>query len=398
MRRSYEWRAAARAVGILSLPVVFGCVIPLSSSSDAPGGNGVVPVEGGSSDGGPARAEGGGTMPPPAGSWSNVTANLAKMASECGNMTSVFSKPGEDLLIAGIALKGLWGSRDGGGSWQALGTGAGSSTITNRPLSMVFDPLDSNRYWEDGLYNGGGVYETTDDGVTFVQLGTVGHGDLVSVDLSDPNRQTLVAGGHEMAQTVYRSTNGGMAWTPIGASLPTGANCTYPLVIDPQTYLIGCNGYGGGPSGVFRTTDGGTTWTMVTASGGASAPLRASSDRSIYWISPEGNAMTRSTDNGQTWKDVVGSGVLAATAPIELPDGRLAAIGPESATPYIQVSADHGATWTPKTAALPYSDAAGVTYSSTRKAFYIWHFTCASSTDPIPADAIMSFAFDYQKN
>jgi hypothetical protein len=81
---------------------------------------------------------------------------------------------------------------------------------------------------------------------------------------------------------------------------------------------------------------------------------------------------------------------------VELPDGRLAAIGPEYGTQYVEVSADHGATWNPETAALPYSDAVGVVYSAARKAFYVWHFTCGNGLDPVPPDAIMSFGFDYQ--
>ena len=347
-----------------------------------------------SPDGGPSGGDSSGfvdaSIPP--GAWINATANLANMPSECGNMTSVFAKPDEDMLVAGIAQKGLWASRDGGGSWQALGLSSGSATITNRPSSIVFDPQVSTRWWEAGIYNGGGVYETTDNGSTFVQLGDVVRCDAVSVDLSDPARKTLLAGGHEQSQTLYRSTDGGAMWKNVGGGLPANTNCTNPLVIDAQTHLVGCGGYGGGPSGVYRTTDGGTTWSVVTTSGGALAPLRAS-DHSIYWASPNGLGLTRSTDDGQHWSDV-GKGVRnAAARPVELPDGRIATLGADS----ILVSADHGASWAPASAKLPYSDAVGLAYSSQRKAFFIWHFTCGTGNIPVPADATMRFDFDYQK-
>jgi hypothetical protein len=351
--------------------------------------------EGGPSDGGTIDGGSSESGTPPSNGWINVTSNLANMPSECGNMTSVTAKPDEDMLIAGIAQDGLWASTDGGGSWKALGTGKGSAVITNRPMAIVFDPETSKRYWESGIYNSGGVYETEDDGATFTQLGSVTNDDLVSVDFTDPNRMTLLAGSHESGTpTLSRSTDGGKTWSSVSAGLPTMTNCTSPLVIDTQTYLVGCAGYGGGPIGVYRSIDGGTTWTGVTTSGGAGAPLRAS-DNSIYWATPNTAGMTRSTDDGQQWSNVVGPNVVESVHPVELPDGRIAALGPQT----IVVSADMGATWQPATTALPYSDASGLTYSVQRKTFYIWHFTCGFNMPiPVPVDAIMSFYFDYTKN
>jgi len=376
-----------------------GCVVPLSSpstsASDAAADvaspdAGVVPPDTGL----PADAPGGSdALPTPAG-WTNVTSNLANLSSECGNMASVFVKPDEDLLIAGVARLGLWGSRDGGGSWQPMTADAGAGNIINRPSSLVFDPQNSMKFWESGIYNGQGVFVTADDGATFAPLGNVTSNDLVSVDFSDPNRQTLLAGGHETSQKLFRSIDGGMTWTNVGAGLPAGSYCTHPLIISGQVYLVGCAG-GGGPSGVYTTTDAGGTWTQMTASGGSEAPLRAS-DSSIYWSSPNDRGLTRSTDNGLHWADTVGANVISSSHPIELPDGRLATI---SAPHTIVISSDHGVSWTPVPGgALPYSDAVGLVYSQPRKAFYTWRLTCGfNGPVPVPADAIMRFAFDYQK-
>ena len=55
--------------------------------------------------------------------WVNATGKLlAGMVSDCGNMSYVSAKPDEDLLIAGIALDGLWSSTDGGATWNPMGT------------------------------------------------------------------------------------------------------------------------------------------------------------------------------------------------------------------------------------------------------------------------------------
>lgn len=330
---------------------------------------------------------GGGAVP---GTWTNVTANLADLTSECGNMSFLSAKPDEDLLIAGIALQGLWSSQDGGGSWQRLGTSKGSDEIINRTSAIVYDPLDPKRYWESGLYDSWGAYETTDDGDTFAKLGTLTHSDLLSVDFSDPDRKTLLAGGHEMEQTLRLSTDGGQNWSNIGLGLPPATNCTTPLIIDPQTFLVGCGGLEGGVTGIYRSTDSGDTWSSQATSGGTSAPLRAS-DGSIYWASAGGGGLTRSTDDGLTWTDVVGGGVIKGVTPVELPDGRLATLGMNA----VVTSADQGATWTEVSPALPYNDTSAVAYSVQQKAFYVWHFSCGLPPVPVPADAVMMFAFDY---
>jgi hypothetical protein len=361
--------------------VGLGCVVPISSAVPNPTSTG----------GSTGSTPGLGSAQAPTGTWTNVTNNLAGLQSECGTSTMVIPKPDEDLLIAGIATQGLWGSRNGGGSWQQMGTGAGSTAITNRPSWLVFDPTDSTRFWEAGIYGTtGGVFETQDDGLTFTQLGSVHDDDAVSVDLA--NEGTLLAGGHEMWQTLFLSQDDGMTWNNVGSALPNKTNCTQPLIIDAVTYLVGCGGYGGGPSGVYRSTDSGVTWAVATTSGGAGAPLRATSDQSLYWASPGNEGMARSPDNGQTWTEVVGPNVILSYHPVELPDGRIAALGSQ----YVMLSADHGVTWNPASSALPYSDAVGVAYSGPRKAFYIWHFACGPAAVPVQTDAIMSFAFDYE--
>src|SRR5579859_4326621 len=176
------------------------------------------------------------TVLPSPGSWSNVTGNLANMPSECGNLTMLSAVPGSNTIIAGIAQKGLWASSNNGASWTHLGSGSGSAVITNRPQWITYDPTHPGVFWEAGIYNGGGVYKTTDGGSTFQQLGNVTHNEYVSVDFSDPNRQTIVAGGHERSQYVWKSTDGGQTWSNIGLNLPSGTGFSeFPIVINSQT-------------------------------------------------------------------------------------------------------------------------------------------------------------------
>jgi hypothetical protein len=355
-------------------------------------GSGGAPSSGGSGSGGRAstggRSSTGGAAGTPAGAWSNATGNLSGMDSECGNVQVVTAKPDEDMILTGIAQQGVWASTDGGATYKKLGGGQGSSTITNRTTMFLFDPAHPKAFWESGLYNGGGVYATTDDGVTLKATGTVTHTDAISVDFSDPDRKTLLAGGHEMSQTLNLSLDSGATWKPIGSGLPDKTNCTHPLILDTATYLVGCGGYGGGVTGIYQSTDGGKTWKSLTTAGGYAAPLVAK-DGTIYWPSAGNGALARSTDGGKTFTKVGGDNTYIGVTPVELPDGRIAVAGFQK----VLVSNDRGNTWTAATTDMPYQPT-GLAYSAQRKAFFVCHFTCGNGNNPVPPDAIVKYAFE----
>lgn len=367
------------------------------SGGDAPEaggtGNGGMSAGNGGKAGGTGGKGAGGA--PPMGSWEMAAGNLIGMDSECGNLSAVAAKPDEDMIVTGVAQHGLWASRDGGKTYEQLGTGAGSDPITNRASWFIFDPDHSTTFWESGIYNGPGIYRTDDDGVTLNTVGPVRHNDYFSIDFTDPDRKTIVAGGHEAPQQLFLTTDGGKSWDSIASGLPAdNFSCVFPLVMDAQTYLVGCGGYAAGSESIYRTTDSGNTWTKISDVGGAFGGLVAK-DGSIYWARAHDAGMTRSTDNGMTFETVSGMGTATSATPIELPDGRIAALGATA----IIVSADQGKTWKPVTVQMPYKPV-GLTYSAQRKAFYIWHFSCGDGSGapvPVPMDAIMRHDFDYEK-
>jgi hypothetical protein len=318
------------------------------------------------------------------GAWADVTGNLVGMSAQCGTMTYVTVRPDRDGVIAGVAGQGLWTSENGATQWSALGQGAGSAKITNRASAVVFDPSDPQRFWESGVYDGLGVFETRDGGSTFNGL-NVEHSDLVSIDFNDQNRKTLLSGTHE-APDVKQSANNGQSWTSIAAGLPAGiGSASFPLALDAQTYLLGTKSSVG--AGVFRTTDAGATWTKVHDGAVAGPPLVANSDQKIYWLLSNG-ATISSGDKGATWTDAGSVGPAGGDTGylLELPDGRLATLG----TTNVVVSSDHGAHWQNVGAGLPYKPA-GLAYSRFRQTFYIWQSQCdaAAADNPVPAGAIM---------
>jgi hypothetical protein len=323
----------------------------------------------------------------PRGKWVNETFNLTDLQSECGNVTYLSAKPGEDRLIVSIAQHGLLAKASGGSEWVPLGQGKNSAVITNRGSTIVYDPTNANVFWEAGIYNGGGVYRTDDGGDTFVDLG-LRHDDYVSVDFNDPERKTLLASGHEAPGLLHYSVDGGATWSDIGASFPKEVHiCSWPVVLDASTFLLGCGTYGGGAGGIFRSADAGNSWQRVSEHKIFPGPLLASNG-SQYWSGEVNEGIVRTDDQGQTFHGPFGKGELTEATPVELPDGRIAALGQRR----IVVSSDKGTTWQIVTTDLPFQPN-GIVYSPQGRAFYAHHWTCEAK---IPSDAVMSYAFDYQ--
>jgi hypothetical protein len=327
-----------------------------------------------------------------AGPWTAVGANLTALPSQCGDVALVSAGPSNDMVIASVSLQGLWALQRDPSTWVPLGKSPGSAEITNRATSIVYDPARLQTMWESGIYgSGGGVYQTTDGGAVWQQLGNATHSDAVSVDFSDPARSTLLTSTHESSK-LYRSTDGGQTWVDISASLPAGIGyATAPYVLGRSTFLLGTNH--GSATGVFRTTDAGKTWTRAFSGDVEGEPLVSTSDHTLYWMVGSGGII-KSTDAGVSWSEAAQAGSVfpLANGLVELPDGRLVAVG----NGVLVISSDHGATWRDFGPPLPYAPA-GVTYSPSRKAVYIWRSQCATAaSNAIPADVIMSLSFDYK--
>jgi photosystem II stability/assembly factor-like uncharacterized protein len=324
----------------------------------------------------------------PDGDWRAVMPELSDIADVCGPVFYLSSNPGKDQLLASMFNAGLWSSSDGGDSWERLGTE--DVQVKNRSASIVYDPFDPDVFWESGHY-GPGAFVTVDGGATFRQLGDPIHLDGLSVDFSDPERNTLLTTGHETGQ-VLKSVDGGETWDDITETLPSGVKyCRYPLIIDTKTFLLGCGGYvDDGKPATLRSTDGGKTWEKVFENGGGAEPLWASDD-AIYWSQEFEGGLSRSLDQGKTWQDMGGGKVIQPLKLVELPDGRIAASTKDS----IVLSSDQGKTWKRVTAKTPYQ-ANNFTYSSAQKAFFISRFRCGGDSKPADGDEIQRFDFDYE--
>jgi hypothetical protein len=359
-----------------------------NSVSGGSGGTSGAGGSGGSTNGGSGGGgTGGGSGVPndPNAPWQNVTGNLAGTPSDCGTIPYVTTKPGENLVVVGVVKQGVFASTDSGTTWSKLGTGAGSDDFTAGLAEVIFDPEDSNRWWLAGVRYGS-PFRSDDNGLTLTKLGDFPQNDGIAVDLADPERKTILVGGHEQVQEVRYSSDGGANWSNIGASLPADSNhSSFPYIVDDSTFLVGT-----AANRVYRTTDKGASWTKVVDGGGGSDPLKHS-DGSLYWAARDTGGVVRSTDDGVTWDTVTPNGTVYGMIPIELPDGRIAMRGPSG----MLVTADQGATWEPVSPPVP-NDYWWFTstYNAVDRAFYTSRFACDGST-VVNDDAVMRFAWDY---
>jgi hypothetical protein len=129
---------------------------------------------------------------------------------------------------------GVARSTDGGKTWEVLAR----STFTGRAIESIVPTTlnDGETILAATWLDGGGVYRSTDNGVTFTRISGNGHSGLpkagvtsLVADPSNPHRFyagvparagfPARGGGAGAAAGVYRSDNGGVTWTAVNIGL-----------------------------------------------------------------------------------------------------------------------------------------------------------------------------------
>lgn len=163
-----------------------------------------------------------------------------------------------------------------------------------------------------------------------------------ALDIDPRNANIMIAGS--VAGGLWRSTDGGGNWVPVGDGLPTlsissivrsNKNPDTLLASTGEPYLLGAfPGQGASPglpfggydeavagAGVFRSTDNGVTWTTLGTSPKTTFRLAVASDDTV--LASELFGMQRSTDFGTTWQTVAvpaASSTLQARGPTVFQD------------------------------------------------------------------------------
>ncbi|MBA2354047.1 MAG: glycosyl hydrolase [Acidobacteria bacterium] len=210
--------------------------------------------------------------------------------------------------------------------WRSLGPFRGGRT--NAGTGVVGDP---KTYYMGTT--GGGLWKTDDSGISwrnisdgYFKTGSIG---AIAVAESDPNVVYVGTGEHAIrgvmthgGDGMYRSTDAGNTWKPIGLDQTQHIARIVVHPNDPDVVYVAAQGalYGASPErGVFKSTDGGATWTHVLRvddkTGASELSMDATNPRIMYAAMWEygrlpwkvisggpGSGLYKSTDSGETWQ------------------------------------------------------------------------------------------------
>lgn len=228
-----------------------------------------------------------------------------------------------NVYYAGMPGGGVWKSNDDGRTWKPIFDAAHVAPIGAMAVAES-DPRVLYVGTGEGGWAGDGVWKSTDAGATWANVGLKDTHIISAlfVDPTHADSVLVAASGNASSgaeRGVFKSTDGGRSWTKTLSRVGAGSSA---LAVDPATpaivYASLSNPVGGRSSGatpvaepqptVYRSTDGGSTWTPV---GGKNLPRQSigkiglalagrTNGRRLFAIFRDG--LYRSDDAGETWQ------------------------------------------------------------------------------------------------
>jgi len=255
------------------------------------------------------------------GVWENVTPAGVSVdynyvpASNFGVMDVVADPVRPSDLYVGICYQGFWRSTDFGLTWKKVSTGTNGSLLDGgRPWSAAIDKNPRRDpstapalYTTDGYGSKNGVFKSIDGGVSW----TIYQAGLSPYSFSmDPyDNQHLITGLHE-AEGIAETTNGGVTWRNIAASIGKSISphfiVTGAAATTRKTWLAVPQSDTGPAS--MMTTDGGATFHVVgnfTHPHGGNQLFNAGAGTA--YVGASGGGVWRTIDAGASWNAIAGS-------------------------------------------------------------------------------------------
>lgn len=182
---------------------------------------------------------------------------------------------------------GLYKTTDGGQNWTTLNTGTGTST------SNIYDIKFYNENLGFAMYASGQVARTTDGGNNWTAV-SAGWGSAAGYEIFvvDSNIIYLCGGGNR----VSKSTNGGITFTQI-TTLGT-------ITLYSMHFFDANNGFIAGSTGkLYKTTDGGTNFTEIQLPTTATLYTIRFVNNELGFIAGASGISYYTTDGGDNWLD-----------------------------------------------------------------------------------------------
>src|SRR5579864_1039305 len=258
--------------------------------------------------------------------------------------------------------------------WRSIGPPRGG-----RSIAAVGSASRPYEYYMGAT--GGGLWKTTDDGVTWrpVTDGQIHSSSVGAVAVAPSNPDIVYIGTGEadirgnviQGDGVYKSTDGGKTWTHVGLTETQVIAKIRVNPTNPDLVYVAAFGHHAAPNpdrGVFRSKDGGKTWEKILfrddKTGAIELLLDPNNPQVLYaalweayrnaWEMSSGgpgSGLFKSTDGGDHWTELSRNPGLPKSV---LGKIGLAVSGADSSRVYAQIEAedggfflsdDAGATW-----------------------------------------------------
>lgn len=204
----------------------------------------------------------------------------------------------DDRVVLAAIPGGIGRSVDGGETWRFARLPLPAPLVTAIALSpeVANDGLAFAATLQDGVFrseDGGASWTAWNSGLVALSVAGLVASPRFAVD------RTIVAG---TSAGLYRSTNGGRRWQPVGPSNPIPsvlALAAWTSEGEDSHYLAGTEEHG-----LWRSDDGGESWNScdLPLASGAIHAIASAEDGHLALLSDD--ALLTSTDAGTTWRSI----------------------------------------------------------------------------------------------
>lgn len=220
-----------------------------------------------------------------AGSTWTEMAGTAAMQDDRGYLRAIALDASSSTVYA-MGYNALYKSADAGGSWQDIAT---SGITKGNTFQLAVSTVGSNELW---LTNNAGIYKSTDGGSAWV----------LSRSMAQPVFHLAVVAGKIVAATdselVY-SVNNGTNWLALSAP----DSSIYKLALNPSnSNEIYLSSY----SAIYKSTNGGGAWTPLSGVDSSEAYVLAISPSStnVVYIGGDTTGLKKSVNAGVAWSSI----------------------------------------------------------------------------------------------
>ncbi|MEO8190747.1 MAG: IPT/TIG domain-containing protein [Acidobacteriota bacterium] len=213
-------------------------------------------------------------------------------------MTAIAPHPTDSgTVLAGAAGGGVWKTTDNGVSWVPLTDGlndlsVGAISYAPSAPNIVYLGTGEASYAIDFI-PGIGLLKSTDGGATWAVPASVLASRFYRINVHPTNPNELLAG---TSRGGLRSTDGGANWTTV--ILPTAYGDVPEILRDPTnpanlfaTTWCAAGGCTFPSAHVLKSTDGGATWTDRSAGLPSAAPVDSTYERLSLALSPSNTSV-----------------------------------------------------------------------------------------------------------